>query len=145
MHGGDEGIRAFFQQCFDWLQPGGVLLLEPQPWDGYRKHLKKAKVSSAISSSMVSGDPMVETTSNQMVETTPNRMEETTPTEEPYISMFTDKPLLVRPLPSETSDASFWSILVEEVGFGQGQVIWQPGVDAKSFDRRPLWVFRKGG
>ncbi|KAJ3073030.1 hypothetical protein HDU98_002358 [Podochytrium sp. JEL0797] len=34
---GDAGIRLFFQKCWSVLNKGGVLVLEPQPWDGYDK------------------------------------------------------------------------------------------------------------
>ncbi|KNC99723.1 uncharacterized protein SPPG_05105 [Spizellomyces punctatus DAOM BR117] len=34
---GDDGIKLFFQRCFHSLNSGGLLLLEPQPFDSYRK------------------------------------------------------------------------------------------------------------
>ena len=35
---GDGAIRHFFQKCFDCLNPLGILILEPQPIQGYKKH-----------------------------------------------------------------------------------------------------------
>uniref|UniRef100_A0A0G4I216 RNA methyltransferase n=1 Tax=Chromera velia CCMP2878 TaxID=1169474 RepID=A0A0G4I216_9ALVE len=37
LHNGDDGIRAFFRKCYRVLKPGGLLVLEPQPWTSYRK------------------------------------------------------------------------------------------------------------
>eukprot|EP00927_Polykrikos_kofoidii_P043741 TRINITY_DN37831_c0_g1_i1.p1 TRINITY_DN37831_c0_g1~~TRINITY_DN37831_c0_g1_i1.p1 ORF type:complete len:322 (-),score=37.17 TRINITY_DN37831_c0_g1_i1:105-1070(-) len=34
---GDEGIREQFKRCFRWLRPGGLFVLEPQPWKAYKK------------------------------------------------------------------------------------------------------------
>ncbi|KAJ3010030.1 hypothetical protein HKX48_007611 [Thoreauomyces humboldtii] len=34
---GDEGLRRFFKRCYTCLVPGGCLLLEPQPYESYRK------------------------------------------------------------------------------------------------------------
>ncbi|KAI8816158.1 Bicoid-interacting protein 3-domain-containing protein [Fimicolochytrium jonesii] len=34
---GDAGLRRFFKRCYHSLNDGGVLLLEPQPWDSYTK------------------------------------------------------------------------------------------------------------
>ncbi|KIK55044.1 hypothetical protein GYMLUDRAFT_76790 [Collybiopsis luxurians FD-317 M1] len=36
-NGGDEGLRAFFQRIYSVLNPGGVFVLEPQEWEGYKK------------------------------------------------------------------------------------------------------------
>jgi 7SK snRNA methylphosphate capping enzyme len=38
---GDKGIIDFFQRIFKLLKGGGVFILEPQPWESYKK--KKAK------------------------------------------------------------------------------------------------------
>lgn len=37
LNDGDEGLEAFFRRVFEVLKPGGKFLLEPQPWDSYRK------------------------------------------------------------------------------------------------------------
>ncbi|CAI5518764.1 unnamed protein product [Closterium sp. Naga37s-1] len=34
---GDAGLIAFFANIFQTLRPGGVLILEPQPWSSYKK------------------------------------------------------------------------------------------------------------
>ncbi|KAL0060708.1 hypothetical protein AAF712_012488 [Marasmius tenuissimus] len=34
---GDPGLTSFFQRVHDVLKPGGVFILEPQPWESYRK------------------------------------------------------------------------------------------------------------
>ncbi|CAI5477623.1 unnamed protein product, partial [Closterium sp. Yama58-4] len=34
---GDAGLIAFFANLFHTLRPGGVLILEPQPWSSYKK------------------------------------------------------------------------------------------------------------
>ncbi|XP_072776663.1 7SK snRNA methylphosphate capping enzyme [Taeniopygia guttata] len=34
---GDEGLKRLFRRAFRHLRPGGILLLEPQPWESYRK------------------------------------------------------------------------------------------------------------
>ncbi|KAJ3166597.1 hypothetical protein HDU88_003079 [Geranomyces variabilis] len=34
---GDEGLKRFFNRCFNTLTPGGCLLLEPQLFETYRK------------------------------------------------------------------------------------------------------------
>jgi len=36
-HHGDDGIRRLFQKIFSALRPGGIFLLEPQPWRSYKK------------------------------------------------------------------------------------------------------------
>ncbi|KAJ8087384.1 hypothetical protein PM082_006214 [Marasmius tenuissimus] len=37
LNGGDPGLTSFFQRVHDVLKPGGVFILEPQPWESYRK------------------------------------------------------------------------------------------------------------
>eukprot|EP01112_Ceratiomyxa_fruticulosa_P020714 TRINITY_DN7139_c0_g2_i4.p1 TRINITY_DN7139_c0_g2~~TRINITY_DN7139_c0_g2_i4.p1 ORF type:complete len:395 (-),score=89.96 TRINITY_DN7139_c0_g2_i4:183-1367(-) len=34
---GDEGVKKLFQKIFSQLNPGGIFILEPQPWASYRK------------------------------------------------------------------------------------------------------------
>ncbi|XP_069655800.1 7SK snRNA methylphosphate capping enzyme [Haliaeetus albicilla] len=34
---GDEGLKRLFRRVYRHLRPGGLLLLEPQPWASYRK------------------------------------------------------------------------------------------------------------
>jgi len=33
---GDEGVKALFAKAFAFLRPGGVFILEPQPWKSYK-------------------------------------------------------------------------------------------------------------
>ncbi|XP_052316673.1 7SK snRNA methylphosphate capping enzyme-like [Oncorhynchus keta] len=35
LHGGDGGVVRMFRQIYTHLRPGGILLLEPQPWSSY--------------------------------------------------------------------------------------------------------------
>ncbi|CAI4228295.1 unnamed protein product [Auanema sp. JU1783] len=37
---GDDGMRRFFRRIFKHLRPGGKFILEPQPYDSYRKRSK---------------------------------------------------------------------------------------------------------
>ncbi len=41
---GDAGLLRLFQRCCEALAPGGVLLLEPQPWKSYQQALRKQVV-----------------------------------------------------------------------------------------------------
>jgi Bicoid-interacting protein 3 (Bin3) len=38
---GDEGVRALFRRAHSALHPGGLFVLEPQPWKSYRQVFKK--------------------------------------------------------------------------------------------------------
>ncbi|OMJ10549.1 putative RNA methyltransferase [Smittium culicis] len=44
LNNGDEGIQRFFRKIFSSLKKGGYFILEPQPWDGYRKRSKITEV-----------------------------------------------------------------------------------------------------
>ena len=37
---GDEGLKRFFQRAYRHLRPGGIFVLEPQPWDTYVRRNK---------------------------------------------------------------------------------------------------------
>ena len=43
---GDAALEALFERLRDALAPGGLLILEPQPWRSYRKALQKRGVCS---------------------------------------------------------------------------------------------------
>lgn len=38
---GDAGVKALFRKVNQLLLPGGMFVLEPQPWSSYRKVFKK--------------------------------------------------------------------------------------------------------
>lgn len=38
---GDEGLEKLFKRVYDLLRPGGIFVLEPQPWKSYRQAFKK--------------------------------------------------------------------------------------------------------
>lgn len=39
----DPGIKLFFSKCYSALKAGGILVLEPQSWDTYKKKIKLDK------------------------------------------------------------------------------------------------------
>ena len=41
---GDEGLKRMFKQVYDSLSPGGVFIVEPQPWKSYRQAFRKQKM-----------------------------------------------------------------------------------------------------
>lgn len=41
---GDDGVRRLFHRIFRMLRPGGVLILEPQPWKSYAKRKNMSPV-----------------------------------------------------------------------------------------------------
>lgn len=41
INGGDAGLRALFAALHAALAPGGLLVLEPQPWRSYKQALRK--------------------------------------------------------------------------------------------------------
>lgn len=43
---GDEGLERLFKRVHHLLRPGGIFVLEPQPWKSYRQALKKQVLSS---------------------------------------------------------------------------------------------------
>ena len=36
---GDAGLLSFFRKVLASLEPGGLFVLEPQPWESYKKKL----------------------------------------------------------------------------------------------------------
>ncbi|GAA6005285.1 hypothetical protein JCM10207_002926 [Rhodosporidiobolus poonsookiae] len=43
LHNGDAGMQRLFRSLFDFLPPGGVVVVEPQEWDNYKRAAKKNK------------------------------------------------------------------------------------------------------
>ena len=41
LHGGDAALQALFGEISRMLVPGGIFVLEPQPWRSYKEATKK--------------------------------------------------------------------------------------------------------
>ena len=41
---GDAGLKKMFEQIYDALSPGGVFIVEPQPWKSYKQAFRKQKM-----------------------------------------------------------------------------------------------------
>jgi hypothetical protein len=41
LNSGDAGLRRLFRKLRDTLSPGGLLVLEPQPWRSYKSAVRK--------------------------------------------------------------------------------------------------------
>ena len=54
LNGGDAALKALFDRLRDALAPGGLLILEPQPWRSYRKALQKRGVAAELHSTVLS-------------------------------------------------------------------------------------------
>jgi hypothetical protein len=45
LHGEDGGLLEFFHRVYRLLRPGGILVLEPQEWEGYKSAKRMDRVS----------------------------------------------------------------------------------------------------
>mmetsp|Transcript_20533 Transcript_20533/g.30394 ORF Transcript_20533/g.30394 Transcript_20533/m.30394 type:complete len:302 (-) Transcript_20533:29-934(-) len=52
LSGGDESVKTFFKKVFEMLEPGGMFILEAQPWKSYSKK-KRASEEAARSFSSI--------------------------------------------------------------------------------------------
>ncbi|GAA5903450.1 hypothetical protein JCM6882_006551 [Rhodosporidiobolus microsporus] len=43
LHNGDEGMERLYRSLYALLPPGGVVVIEPQEWDNYKRAVKKNK------------------------------------------------------------------------------------------------------
>uniref|UniRef100_A0A7N0V0H8 RNA methyltransferase n=1 Tax=Kalanchoe fedtschenkoi TaxID=63787 RepID=A0A7N0V0H8_KALFE len=50
---GDDGLITLFSKIWRLLQPGGILVLEPQPWTSYEKNRKVSEATATISRSIM--------------------------------------------------------------------------------------------
>jgi len=48
LHRGDQGLKAFFARVHSLLAPGGVFILEPQPWKSYRAAADKIRRQGGV-------------------------------------------------------------------------------------------------
>lgn len=48
LHQGDDGLKAMFVKIFTVLSPGGLLLIEPQPWKSYQNASAKLRKEHAV-------------------------------------------------------------------------------------------------
>ncbi|GLI67704.1 hypothetical protein VaNZ11_011972 [Volvox africanus] len=46
LNNGDEGLKRMFKKFFNTLTPGGLLILEPQPWKSYNRAVHKTTTNA---------------------------------------------------------------------------------------------------
>ena len=56
LHGGDVAMRNFFRKVHDTLTPGGLFVLEPQPWKSYQQYFRLTDHIYATTTDKVRGD-----------------------------------------------------------------------------------------
>ena len=56
LNGGDAGLKALFAALHAALAPGGLLLLEPQPWRSYKQALRKQVLLLSLRTAMKSDE-----------------------------------------------------------------------------------------
>jgi 7SK snRNA methylphosphate capping enzyme len=117
LHRGDEGLKAFFLKIWTLLSPGGLLILEPQPWSSYKAAASKLKKRGGGGEEGKKGGAHAE--------------EET------------ESALPVRPEDLELRPDAFPDYLCDTLGFRLVKRMHvDPSSSAKGFDR-PMYVFRK--
>ena len=57
MNGGDAALTALFHRFREALAPGGLLVLEPQPWRSYTAALRKREVRQSPLCHQLRGAP----------------------------------------------------------------------------------------
>lgn len=45
---GDAGLRMLFDKVYKLLSPGGLFLLEPQPWKSYKQAMRKQDMPTEV-------------------------------------------------------------------------------------------------